>query len=511
MRRIGSGRIGSRGMAGRRVGAAAAVVVLQLAAAGCGPPEPAEEAAEAGIGAVVVTQWNAATELFLEYPHPVAGEPTGNWAIHLSSMETFEPIRSGSLEVRFLAGESVEQSLSIGDVARDGIFLMDPVIARPGRYRVELLLESPQARSRHLLPEVEVFPTEPDAPRAELEEEVGGIAFLKEQQWLIPWSVVPADTGSVRTAVSVPGEVTAPDGALVQVGAPVAGIALQEPNRSAPSVGQPVREGQVLAVLAPTAQEGGFARAVATVQRLGREVERAERLFEVGAIPERRFAEARHDLEVARAEAEAMGADPSGDPSRLRLVSPLDGVVATRSFVPGGRVEAGEPLFTIVSPGAGWLRLSVPAGMAASIPEGTPARYRLEGSGELRETGDLVSVGQIMDPGTRTVPVVFEISEPGRRFVYGRLAEADLPVASVESGLVIPTAAIVDDNGTEVAYVQLGGETFERRILALGATDGIRTVVRAGISPGEMVVVEGAYQVRLASMAGSDLAGAHTH
>ena len=511
MRRIASGWIGSRNASGREAAAAAVVVAVQLAIAGCGPPAAGEEVAEPGIGSVVVTQWNEATELFLEYPHPVAGEPTGNWAVHLSSMETFEPIRSGRLEIRFLAGESVDQRLLIEDVARDGIFLLDPVIARPGRYRVELLLESPQARSRHLLPEVEVFPTEPDAPRAVLEEEEAGIAFLKEQQWLIPWSVVPADTGSVRAAVNVPGEVTAPDGALVQVGAPVAGIALEEPNRSAPSVGQPVREGQVLAVLAPTAQEGGFARAVATVQRLQREVERAARLFEVGAIPERRFAEATHDLEVARAEAEAMGADPSGDPSRLRLVSPLAGVVATRSFIPGGRVEAGEPLFTIVSPGAGWLRLSVPAGMAASIPEGTPALYRLEGSGELRETGDLVSVGQIMDPGTRTVPVIFEISEPGRRFVYGQLAEAAVPVASVESGLVIATQAIIDDNGTEVAYVQLGGETFERRILALGATDGTRTVVRAGIAPGEMVVVEGAYSVRLASMSGSDLAGAHTH
>ena len=511
MRRIGSGWTRSRGASGRWAAAAASAAVLQLAAAGCGPPEPGEEVAEPGIGSVVVTQWNGATELFLEYPHPVAGEPTGNWAIHLSSMETFEPIRSGHLEVRFLAGESVEESLLIEDVARDGIFLVDPVIDRPGRYRVELLLESPQAQSRHLLPEVEVFPAEPEAPRAAAEEEGAGIAFLKEQQWLIPWSVVPADTGSVRAAVSVPGEVTAPDGALFQVGAPVAGIALEEPNRSAPSVGQPVRAGQVLAVLAPTAQEGGFARAVATVQRLEREVDRAERLFEVGAIPERRLAEARHDFEVARAEAEAMGADPSGDPSRLRLVSPLEGVVATRSFVPGGRVEAGEPLFTIVSPGAAWLRLSVPAGVAASIPEGTPARYWLEGSGELRETRQLVSVGQIMDPGTRTVPVVFEISEPGRRFVYGQLAEAALPVASVERGIVIPAPAIVDDNGTDVAYVQLGGETFERRILVLGATDGTRTVVHAGISPGEMVVVEGAYRVRLASMAGSDLAGAHTH
>ncbi len=509
MRRIARQSKRSGGREGRRTVAAISVALLQIASAGCGR-EPPEASPEPAIGSVVVTQWNEETELFLEYPHPVAGQPTGNWAIHLTSMRTFEPIRSGSLEVRFLSGESVAQSFTIEGVARDGIFLLDPVVAAPGRYRAELVLESPQARSRHVLPDVEVFPSEPEAPLAE-EEGEAGIAFLKEQQWLIPWSVIPAGTGSVRAATSVPGEVIAPDGALVQVGAPVAGIALEEPNRSAPSVGQRVRRGQVLAVLAPTAQEGGFARSAATVQRLEREVERAARLLEAGAIPARRLEEARQDLEVARAEAEAMGAYPSDDPSRLRLVSPMDGVVATRSFVPGGRVEAGAPLFTIVAPGAAWLRLSVPVGVASSILDGATALYRLEGSEETLASAGLVSVGQIMDPQTRTVPVVFELSEPGRRVVYGQLAEAFVPAASVDRGVVIPNTAIIDDNGTDVAYVQLGGEMFERRILSLGATDGLQTVVRAGIAPGEMVVTEGAYQVRLASMSGGGFAGAHTH
>ena len=509
MRRLARQSKRSGGREGRRAVAAPSAALLQLASAGCGRA-PAEAPAEAVIGSVVVTQWNEETELFLEYPHPVAGQPTGNWAIHLTSMRTFEPIRSGSLEVRFVSGESVAQSFTIEGVARDGIFLLDPVVAAPGRYRAELVLESLQARSRHVLPDVEVFPSELEAPRAGAEGEAG-IAFLKEQQWLIPWSVIPAGMGSVRAATSVPGEVIAPDGALVQVGAPVAGIALEEPNRSAPSVGQRVRRGQVLAVLAPTAQEGGFARSAATVQRLEREVERAARLLQAGAIPARRLEEARQDLEVARAEAEAMGAYPSDDPSRLRLVSPMDGVVATRSFVPGGRVEAGAPLFTIVAPGAAWLRLSVPVGVASSIPDGATARYRLEGSEETLTSAGLVSVGQIMDPRTRTVPVVFELSEPGRRFVYGQLAEAFVAAASVDRGVVIANTAIIDDNGTDVAYVQLGGETFERRILSLGATDGLQTVVRAGIAPGEMVVTEGAYQVRLASMSGGGFAGAHTH
>ncbi len=486
------------------------VGVAPLASVGC-EQEPAAETLEPGIGSVVVSQWNESTELFLEYPHLVAGQPTGNWAIHLTSMETFEPIRSGSLVVNFLSAESVQASFPIEGVARDGIFLLDPVVATPGHYRVELALESPQARSTHVLPDVQVFASESDAPLAEEEEEGGGIAFLKEQQWQMPWAVTPAATGSILGTIAVPGEVVAPDGALVQVGAPVAGIALEESNRTAPSVGQNVTRGQVLAVLAPTAQEGGFARTVATVQRLEREVQRAEQLVEAGAIPRRRLEEARYDLEVARAEAEAMGASASDGPSRLQLTSPMTGVVATRSFIPGGRVEAGEPLFTIVDSGAAWLRLAVPAEIVSSVLEGASGRYRLEGSEEVRETGRLVSIGRIMDSQTRTVPVVFDVSATSDRFFYGQLAEGFVPLGGEASGIVIPNEAIIDDNGTDVAYVQTGGETFERRILALGPTDGTHTLVQAGITPGELIVVKGAYQVRLASMSGSEFAGAHAH
>ena len=55
------------------------------------------------------------------------------------------------------------------------------------------------------------------------------------------------------------------------------------------------------------------------------------------------------------------------------------------------------------------------------------------------------------------------------------------------------------------------GETFERRVLTLGASDGTRTQVVAGIRPGEMVVTTGAYQVRLASMSSTPMSGGHAH
>ena len=487
--------------------AGAAALALTLALAGCDDAPAAEEHEHAG--SEVVTQWNDSTELFLEYPWLIAGRAT-NWAIHLTDMEDFKPIRSGTLTIRFMTGEELAQAFTIHDVARDGIFLLDPVVERPGTYRVELALESPQVRSRHVLPEVHVYAGESEFPHIH-EEEDAGIAFLKEQQWQIPFAVTAAQEDTVRRTVTAPGEIVAPDGALVQVSAPVDGIAAAAANRSAPSVGQSVRAGEVLAVLSPTSQEGGFAEIRARVERLEREVARAERLYAAGAVPERRLEEARHDLEVTRAQAAAMGAGGASGDYRLRLTAPISGVVARRAFVPGGRVEAGAPLFTIVDPRTAWLRVQVPASAASSIPGDARATFTLEGSDAVHETSRLVSVGTVLDPRTRTVPAVFEIADAGGLFTFGQFAQAAVPVGGTATGVVIPNRAIVDDNGTAAAYVQAGGETFERRVLTLGATDGTRTHVMAGIRPGEMVVTTGGYQVRLASMSGGEFAGGHAH
>jgi membrane fusion protein, heavy metal efflux system len=131
-----------------------------------------------------------------------------------------------------------------------------------------------------------------------------------------------------------PAEIAPPDGAVFQVSAPVDGIAPAEANRAAPSVGIPVRAGQVLAVLAPAADVGGYSEVRGRVERLEVEVARAERLLQAGAIPERRLDEARHALHIARTELEAMGGSTEGD-FALTLRSPIAGVVARRDFIAG--------------------------------------------------------------------------------------------------------------------------------------------------------------------------------
>jgi RND family efflux transporter MFP subunit len=480
---------------------------LPPALTACDPQAPP---AEPEHPSVVVTQWNESTELFLEYPELLAGTATGNWAIHLSDMKTFKPITEGTLVVSFLAGGREVAAFTLDAPARAGIYLLDPVIAEPGSYQVRLALNSPQLSSVHTLPEVQVWADASQLP-AVGEAAASGIAFLKEQQWQIPFAVEPAREQEVARTVSAPAEVVAPDGALALVSVPISGIALATSNQGAPSVGQAVRAGQVLAVLSPTTGEGGFARAQGELERLEREVARAERLWEAGAIPQKRLEEARHDLEVARAELRAIGGGEQDADFRLQVRAPISGVIAERSFVPGGRVEAGASLFTIVDPTTVWLRVHLPADAATDVPRDARATFTVGGSARPFEATRLVAVGSVLDPDTRTVPAVFAVPNPDAALKIGQFARAFVTTGERVTGVAIPNSAIVDDNGTPVAYVQAGGETFERRVLTLGERDGTRTQVLAGVQPGEMVVTLGAYQVRLASLSGNEFAGGHAH
>lgn len=481
---------------------------LILLVSACGPAEaPVEEAPE--LGAVVVTQWVEGTELFLEYPFLVAGQQTGNWAIHLTDRRDFQPIRGGVLTVTFSSNGVVRESFTIDAPLRNGIFLLDPIIAQAGTYEVELTLVSDQVNSRHVVTDVLVHRDESTALAYPLPDEPEGISFLKEQQWMIAFDVEPAEEHPVQGTRLAPGEIIPPDGSLVRVTTPTGGIALAASNRQAPSVGDRVGQGQVLAVLAPSSQDGGFAQLRGRVERLRREAERDARLVEVGAIPARRLAEVRYDLEIAEAELTAMGGETDGA-YQLTIRAPMSGVIAERTFVPGGRVEPGASLFTVVDPTQAWLRVQVPASTVNDLPDRAHSLFTLANSDEVFSSR-LRSVGSVVDPATRTVPVVFEVTPGQGRFAFGQFVQATVPSGDITTGLAIPNSAILDENGTPVAYVQVSGETFARHVLTIGETDGLRTRVLAGLAPGDMVVTVGAYQVRLASLSGGDFAGGHAH
>ena len=480
------------------------VVLVLTFAVGCrGSDEAVAPDAHEHSGGDAVTLWTDALELFFEYPPMVAGEPGEPWAIHLTWLDDFQPVKSGSLALQFRSAEGKEYTTVAETPARDGIFTPAPSLPTPGSYELVMRLEGPEIEERIVAGPIRVYQTEDELPHV-IEETGTGISFLKEQQWVIPFATASAEQGQVRRGFEAHGEVIPAAGRYAEVMAPVDGLVRAKHNRNVPVPGMWVEAGEKLADLSPVGGESAFAAERARVERLEREVARARRLYEAEAIPKKRLEEAEHELAVTRSALESLGAAADSG-YELVVAAPISGVVNDRRLAIGSRVSAGDLLFILVDPRTVWVRLNVPAAHAARASEVAGANFEVEGSDRLFQASRVVSVGSVIDPQKRTLPLIVEVPNSDRTLKIGMLAGARILLGEVVEGVVVPQRAIRDEDGLKVAYVQEGGETFARRILSVGASDGERTLVTSGIEEGERVVTEGAYQVRLASLNTSTL------
>jgi RND family efflux transporter MFP subunit len=236
---------------------------------------------------------------------------------------------------------------------------------------------------------------------------------------------------------------------------------------------------------------------------------RARRLVEAEAAPARRLRESEIRLDAARQALAGLG-DPSEN-GRVAIRSPISGVVARRAITPGSRVEAGTALFTIVDPSIVWLTVNVPAAQGSRIGRQSGASFLLDGDAQWREARSMVSTGSIIDPMSRTLPVIYQVPNAGGAVKVGAMARVRIRTGTRMTGVVISSSAVLEEDGRPVAYVQTAGETFEKRLLSLGAQDGGRVLVLEGLKAGERIVIGAAYQVRLASLSTSVPAHGHEH
>ena len=484
-------------------------LVVALAACGSGEaPEVALEDERGGGGAITI--FTDRTELFFEYPAMVAGAPGGVWAVHLTDLSDFQAVTVGRLTLEFRGSDGQTHTTVDEAPSRPGVFGPSPSLPTAGMYDLVMTLEGSQVSDVISVGPIRVYGSENDLPLL-VEEEAVGISFLKEQQWPIDFATVVTESRVVSPGLEVTGELLSAPGAVADVAAPVAGIVRWDLNRAAPAEGAWVEEGQPLVRLSPVGGDDSYASLKARAATLQREVERTERLVAAEAVPARRLEEARHDLGVVRAQLEALDASPD-ETYTLTLHAPLSGSVIRRDFVTGQRVDAGASLFTVLDPRLLHLQLHVPASYASRLGGVEAATFAPEGSRAVYRTTRLLSVGVALDPITRAVPVTFEVSNANGMFKTGMLVKGRLLSAVPDSSLAVPAEAIVDEDGILVVYVEVGGESFERRVVRVDATDGEWTTVLSGVVRGERVVTRGQYQIKLASLNTSEISDVgHAH
>ena len=480
--------------------------------------------------AEVVTLWGATTQLFVEFPALVVGQESP-FAAHLTRLGDHFAVDRGSVVVELSGGGHPVERFEVDAPSVAGIFR--PVVrpAHPGPRQLTLRLASTAASEVHAMGVFTVFGARSEAEEAAQggDEDGGGISYLLEQQWKIPFRVERVAARHMRPTLPAFARLVLPPQAAAVVSAPRDGR-VEPAGGRLPFVGEEVASNAVLFDLVSAPTEGGdpatldlaVDRAAVRVSAARREVERLEPLAEQGIVPRRRMDEARTELAAARTELQGARRKKSsldesqrvgGRGERIAVPSPIAGSVVELFVAPGAWVTTGQRLARVVDRDVLWLDVGLPEAYVGRLGQVSGAWFQLEGVRGVFDVprAALVSVGAEVEPDTRTLPVRFRIDNVRRELFAGMTTEAHLVTDAPIVTTTVPAAAVVDDGGADVVYVQTGGETFARRPVQLGIRDGGYVEVRAGVLPGEWVATRGAYAIKLASTSKDAIGHGHAH
>jgi len=237
--------------------------------------------------------------------------------------------------------------------------------------------------------------------------------------------------------------------------------------------------------------------------RAVRELERADKLKEVGLVTVQNLDDARTAREAAAAATAAAKAQLQATETRLAkavIRAPFDGIVANRGVNPGDRVEnmGGEPMFRVVDNRILELTVNVPSTSLASLRVGQPIEFTTDAIPGRTFRGQVMFINPTADPVSRSVKVVADVPNEAEELRGGLFAKGRILTGTRAAVLQIPRTALLawDVSRREGEVFVVSGEVVERRAVRTGAVAGEYVEVTEGIAAGESIVTRGAFNLR---------------
>jgi RND family efflux transporter MFP subunit len=466
------------------------------------------------------TAWTRGGELFLEYPALVKGQKV-RFAVHLTRLTDFRAVQDAACEVH--VGEEV---FPCDPSTHPGIFGANVEPTVTGDKSMSIMVRGKDLNETFDVGTVKVAPDAASAEKpAEAKEET--ITFTKEQQWALDFGTELVAEQTLRDSLRVAAETLPRTGGEASVTAPVNGrLVVDKPI----SVGASIEIGTELAGIVPPAGattdtaslQLAEAEARMSLEQAQRDRARAERLLAAGAVPARRAEEARMveataqvRLQAAQTRLAQFDSTRSGDGKdagvrRFTVRAPISGILAESSAVNGANTETGKILFRIVDINSIFVSGVVPEAEFSKLRSLSGAEIEMP-DGQTRPAGRLIAIGRLVDAETRTVPVTYEIDNRDHRLAINQTVFLRLFLTPMGKAPVVPEAAIIDDAGRPVIFLQRAGETFVRKPVKLGIRNHGLVQILEGVSAGDRVVTKGAYLVRLSTMSSAVPAHGHVH
>jgi RND family efflux transporter MFP subunit len=189
-----------------------------------------------------------------------------------------------------------------------------------------------------------------------------------------------------------------------------------------------------------------------------------------------------------------------------RISSPFDGTIITKNAVAYQKADPNDVLFVLADLKTVWVTANIAESDVAKVPQikGGAIRFTLTAYPTRVFSATLLSVGAMVDPQTRTVPILAQADNKDGLLKPGMFVRISLDSPATERVLTVSRGAVVEIEGKSGVFVPAassetaaaGQRSFVFRPAQLDRVVGDRVVVKSGLKEGEVVVATGAYLLK---------------
>jgi len=193
-----------------------------------------------------------------------------------------------------------------------------------------------------------------------------------------------------------------------------------------------------------------------------------------------------------------------GNVKRMEIHSPMDGIAVMASIVRNGefgqvregdQVNAGQPFLTIVDPSSMILNATVNQVDAERLRLGMKAVVHLDAYPDIDLPGVLEGIGAMSKSSTfragyvGEIPIRLRIEKSDVRVIPDLTGSAEVILDSAKDALVLPRAAVFEENGGSFVFVQ-GPQGWVKKQVEPGVTSFTQVAIRSGLEKGDVVALE---------------------
>lgn len=279
--------------------------------------------------------------------------------------------------------------------------------------------------------------------------------------------------------------------------------------------GSAVSAGHVMARISSDKLQEGDAVRKAKAEYVAAESDyrRVQTLAEGQIVSQKQLEQARLRYETARAAYAGLSSNISN--SGISVPFGMSGYIKSMMVKSGDYVTVGTPLCVVAQSKRLRLRVDVPEQYVRQAKSVISANFTTSCADSVYSmsqlNGRVLSYGKSLYDNAAYLPVTFEFDNRGA-FVAGSYADVWLIGQKRNNVISLPVCALTESLGLYYVYLKVKGEddAYTKREVILGDSDGKRVEVVKGLRRGDVVVTEGAHQVRLAAMSGTIPEG-HSH